>query len=157
MAISLRHLPVSPSKQNMRKLTLNLNVRDKSAVLMLNQSGLVCTNGATMNRSRFLISRSIDVLKMTHACNKAGAISNVCNGPMDRSHALLTCRFSTKKGPLPFAVSMVPPWLCGIWSSESGRRHGDRAGQHHRRVVWHRVSRRRGITMPAGAQDATAT
>jgi hypothetical protein len=37
--------------------------------------------------------------------------------------------------PFGFAVPMVPPWLCGVWSSESGQRHGDRTGRHYRRVV----------------------
>ena len=41
MAISFGLLPVTHSKQSMRKLTLNLNVRGKSAVLMLIPSSFV--------------------------------------------------------------------------------------------------------------------
>ena len=71
MAISLRHLPVSPSKQNMRKLTLNLNVRDKSAVLMLNPSSFVWQS------------------KYKRCSLKSSAVGS---GPLVPSHPLRSCR-----------------------------------------------------------------
>jgi len=71
MAISLRHLPVTHSKQSMRKLTLNLNVRDKSAVLMLNPSSFVWQS------------------KYKRCSLKSSAVGS---GPLPPSHPLRSCR-----------------------------------------------------------------